>query len=244
VKENIMSLKLKAWQGLLVVIVILGIIGGSLQLAASELQQNLSATAWMGSYQAPFLAFLANSWLIIVVTFIYNIFMYFRQNQLAALKQTTEMFQIQKFTATLAWFIGILGPMAALVSDKQLQAIIAFAIVILTAFVKELENIYNNQTILPPTTSVPQTPAPATPAQQPVVPADAYPVKIGDTFLNADIQALLSKGYKHWYFPDGHTPLIIVPAGEAIGQTLTTVGWVAVLPPNWAPMDTHPPPTG
>jgi hypothetical protein len=241
VNENIMSLKLQAWQGLLVVIVILGIIGGTLQLAATELQQNPDLTAWMGAYQAPFIAFLQNSWLIIVVTFIYNIFMYFRQNQLAALKQTTEMFQIQKFTATLAWFIGILGPMAALVSDKQLQVIISFVIVIVTALIAELKNIYSNQTILPPTSSVPQTPAPSTPAQQPVIPADAYPVKIGDTFLNADIQALLAKGFKHWYFPDGHTPLIIVPAGVAIGQTLTSAGWVAVLPPDWTPTDTHPP---
>ena len=154
-KERKMSLKLQAWQGLLVVLVILGVLGGSLQLIATELQQNPNLTYWMGSYQAPFLAFLQNSWLIIVVTFIYNIFMYFRQNQLAALKQTTELFQLQKFTATLAWFIGILGPMAALVADKQLQSIIAFIIVITTALLQELRSIYSNQTILPPTTSGP-----------------------------------------------------------------------------------------
>ena len=162
-KED-MTLKLKAWQGLLAVIIILGIIGGALQLAATELRQNPDATTWMGSYQAPFLAFLQNSWLIIVVTFIYNIFMYFRQNQLAALKQTTEMFQLQKFTATLAWFIGILGPAAALIADKQLQGIIAFIIVIVTAVIKELQSIYSNQTILQPITSgSPNAPTQSTP---------------------------------------------------------------------------------
>lgn len=161
-----MSLKLQAWQGLLVVIVILGLIGGTLQLVATELQQNPNLTAWMGAYQAPVVAFLKNSWLIVVVTFIYNIFMFLRQHQLAALKQTTELFQIQKFTATLAWFTGILGPMAALVSDKQLQGMIALIIVIITAMIQELESLYSNQTILPPTT--PESPSPQlqTPTQQ------------------------------------------------------------------------------
>ena len=159
-----MSLKLQAWQGLLVVIVILGIIGGTLQLAATEFQQNPDLTAWMGAYQAPVIAFLQNSWLIIVVTFIYNIFMYFRQTQLAKLKQTVELFQIEKFVATLTWFVGILGPMAALISDKQIQGIIALIITIVTALISELNNLKSNQTILPPTAlgppsaSTPQTP--------------------------------------------------------------------------------------
>lgn len=167
-----MSFKLNAWQGFLAVLLILGVIGGALQLAATELQQNLNLTTWMGSYQGPFIAFLSNSWLIIIVTFIYNIFMYVRQNQLAALKQTTEMFQLEKFVATLAWFIGILGPMAALVSDKQLQGIISFIIVILTAVMQEAKNIYSNQTILPPTTQTPQQPLPTpTPSPAPTPPA-------------------------------------------------------------------------
>jgi len=195
VKKEKMSLKLQAWQGLLVVIVILGITGGALQLAASELQQNPDLTTWMGAYQVPFIAFLQNSWLIIIVTFIYNIFMYFRQNQLAALKQTTELFQLQKFTATLAWFIGILGPMAALISDKELQGIIAFSVVMLTAFLKELQNMYSNQTILPPVTPGSPSSSPQTPAQsststpgipQPSTPSDipSIPSVPATVFIN------------------------------------------------------------
>jgi len=147
-----MSLKLQAWQGLLLVIVILGVLGGALQLIATELQQNPDLTSWMGSYHAPFLAFLSSSYVIIIVVFIYNIFMYLRQHQLAALTETIELFQLLKFTATLAWFIGILGPMVALITDTQLKGIIAFIVLFLTAILQEVQNIKSNQTILPPAT--------------------------------------------------------------------------------------------
>jgi hypothetical protein len=104
---------------------------------------------------------------------------------------------------------------------------------------KIFADLHDTTTATSTDTTAPQLPAESTPTQQ-QIPADAYAVKIGDTFLNADIQALLTRGYTRWYFPDGHLSPIFVPAGVATGQTLTSAGWVAVLPPDYSPINTHP----
>jgi len=184
-----MSVKLHAWEGILAVVLILAVIGGTLQLVASQLEQNPSLIAWMGSYQAPFLAFLSNSWIFIVVTFIYNIFMYLRQTQLANLQQTTEFFKIQKFAATLAWFVGILGPMAAIITDKETQGIITLVVLVATAFMKEVQNIQSNQTTLQPAApTTPSSQAQPTTSQAPAPAASGTPpAPSGDQTLTISV---------------------------------------------------------
>jgi hypothetical protein len=148
-------MKMTLTQGVIFATLILATIGGALQVLATELQTvDLS---WMGSYQTPFLAFFQNAWIIIVVTFLYNVFMYFRQNQLAALKQTAELYDWRKLVTTLAWFTGILGPMAALVSDVQVKGIISLIVVLATAFTQEISKIFSTDTNTQPSpTTTPQ----------------------------------------------------------------------------------------
>jgi hypothetical protein len=155
-------MKMTATQGVIFATLVLATIGGALQVLATELQTvDLS---WMGSYQTPFLAFFQNAWIIVVVTFLYNVFMYFRRNQLAALKQTAELYDWRKLVTTLAWFVGILGPMAALVSDVQVKGIISLIVVLATAFTQEISKIFGADASTPTSaTSTPTTPtAPST----------------------------------------------------------------------------------
>jgi hypothetical protein len=85
------------------------------------------------------------------------------------------------------------------------------------------------------------TTAPAPTPPLPAVPEDAYQVKVGDTFMIADVQNLITQGYKRWYFPDGHMyQITVLSGGLAIGQTMTSAGWVGVMPAGWHPIDTHP----
>jgi hypothetical protein len=92
-----------------------------------------------------------------------------------------------------------------------------------------------------PSTATPSlTPAPSPQPALPAIPTDAYQVKVGETFMNADITALLAQGYKRWYFPDGRMYSMTLAGGMAIGQTMTELGWVGVMPSGWKPMDTHP----
>jgi len=150
-------MKMTATQGVIFATLILATIGGALQVLATELRTvDLS---WMGSYQAPFLAFFQNAWIIIVVTFLYNVFMYLRQNQLAALKQTADLYDWRKLVTTLAWFLGILGPMAALVSDVQVKGIISLTVILLTAFTQEISKIFGIDTTAPAPSSTSSTPA-------------------------------------------------------------------------------------
>lgn len=150
-------MKMTAIQGVIFAALILATLGGALQVIATELQTvDLS---WMGAYRTPFLAFFQNAWIIILVTFLYNVFMYLRQNQLAALKQTEELYDWRKLVTTLAWFVGILGPMGALVSDPQVKGVISLVVVFATAFTQEISKIFGADTSSP--TSASSTPATA-----------------------------------------------------------------------------------
>lgn len=152
-------MKMTAIQGVIFAALVLATLGGALQVLATELQTvDLS---WMGSYRTPFLAFFQNAWIIVLVTFLYNVFMYLRQNQLAALKQTEELYDWRKLVTTLAWFVGVLGPMGALVSDPQVKGIISLMVVVVTAFTQEISKIFGADTTS--TTSTPTTSTTSTP---------------------------------------------------------------------------------
>jgi hypothetical protein len=163
------KMKLTPLQGVLFATLILSVMGGALQLLSTEL--HTLDLAWMGAYQTPFLSFFSNSWIFIVVVFIYNVFMYFRQNQLQAMQNATELYDWRKLATTIAWFVGTLGPMAALVSDPQTKGIIALIITAGTAFVQEISNVFGKLSFtLPEVTST--TPSPPATTQPSTIPTD------------------------------------------------------------------------
>jgi hypothetical protein len=176
-------MKMTALQGVIFATLILAVIGGALQLASTQLQ-NVDLT-WMGSYRMPFLAFFQNAWIIIVATFLYNVFMYFRQNQLAALKQTAELYDWRKLVTTLTWFVGILGPMAAFITDTNTKGIITLVVIIATAITQEMAKIFGVDTsATQPTTAVSTTTALVTSATStPVGTYQGWAVKIVNGFL-------------------------------------------------------------
>ncbi len=109
-----------------------------------------------------------------------------------------------------------------------------------TAITALIEAIRNFRNAISGTPTSPNPPAPPAPSLPPV-PTDAYQVKVGDSFMLADIQDLIKQGYKRWYFPDGHMYLMTVPTGGlAIGLKMTDAGWVGIMPAGWNPLDTHP----
>lgn len=202
-------MKMTALQGVIFATVILAVIGGALQVASTELQ-TVDLT-WMGVYRTPFLEFFANSWIIIVATFLYNVFMYFRQNQLAALQQTAELYDWRKLVTTLTWFVAILGPMAALVTDTNTKGIITLVVIITTAITQELSNIFG-------AASTAQTPVNGTQAVAAVTSATTTPV---GTYQGWPVKIV--NGFLQIYPPAAFSAFgQMIGMGSVIGYPLTT----------------------
>jgi hypothetical protein len=154
------KMKISAIQGIVLATLVLAVLGGVLQ-ELNVWAQSADLT-FMGQFKAPLLSVLGNSWVIIAVTWMYNIFLYLRASVLNV-QAELKKYDITKFAATLTWFTGTLGAIFALAPNAELKSLGGFTIVILTIVIKEVQNVFG-QTVTPTTTAVLPAPAPTPPA--------------------------------------------------------------------------------
>lgn len=159
-------MKISAIQGIVLATLVLAVLGGVLQ-ELNVWAQSADLT-FMGQFKAPFLSVLGNSWVIIAVTWMYNIFLYLRASVLNV-QAELKKYDITKFAATLTWFTGTLGAIFALAPNAELKSLGGFTIVILTIIIKEVQNVFG-QTVTPTTT----TPVVPTPTPTPPAPITTY----------------------------------------------------------------------
>jgi len=159
-------LKLNATQGILLATAILAVIGGVIaELNNFVTTQDLSA---MGQYGVYLKAFMTGAPVLVFAIWIYNVFMYIRQNQIAALKQATELYDTTKLVQTIALFTSIIGPIVTFL--PQYKEIGALVVVIGTAITNEIQNVFGNQTMTQPTLASTTTDPPATKAATTAIP--------------------------------------------------------------------------
>jgi len=134
-------LKLNATQGILLATAILAVIGGVIaELNNYVTTQDLSA---MGQYGVYLKAFMTGAPVLVIAIWIYNVFMYVRQNQIAALKNVTELYDTTKLVQTIALFTSIIGPIVTFL--PQYKEVGALIVVIGTAVANEINNVFGNQ---------------------------------------------------------------------------------------------------
>jgi hypothetical protein len=150
-------LKLNATQGILLATAILAVIGGVIaELNNYVTTQDLSA---LGQYGVYLKAFMTGAPVLVFATWIYNVFMYVRQKQIAALKQVTELYDTTKLVKTIALFTSIIGPIVTFL--PQYKEVGALVVVIGTAVASEIQNVFGNQTLTQVTQSTATTSAAA-----------------------------------------------------------------------------------
>ncbi|MGD0029406.1 MAG: hypothetical protein ABSC91_10760 [Candidatus Bathyarchaeia archaeon] len=136
-------MKLTAAQGIVLVTLILGVLGGVLNEVSTYIQTlDLS---WLGPYAVLVKAFFAGAPYIIAVTWLYNIFGYLMQNQMV--KSTPLPFDTQKFVQTLTLFISTIGPIFMLAPTPELKAIGSLIVFIATALLKTWQNITTQMSV-------------------------------------------------------------------------------------------------
>jgi hypothetical protein len=167
--------KLNAAQGLILATLILAAIGGTLGVVSMEINNGTIDLASLGPYAPLIMNLLNGAPLIVVFIWIYNLFMYLRQNRIAALNQATEQYDITKLVVTITWFVGLLGPVAAAL--PQYKAEINVIVLVSTAFVSELKNIWSGK-MPTPIESVPTISQLST-VPKPIVPTGSQDGPVG-----------------------------------------------------------------
>jgi len=155
-------MKLSPASGILLATLVLGVIAGVMAELATYVQT--ADLGWMGNYAHYLTAFLVSVPVIAAVTWIYNVFMYIRQHQLAAFRGIAEQYNPTKLMETLAYFLGTIAPMFVLLPSGQAQDIGAFIVVLFRIVYQELQKVFANQQPTPPLanqTSTPSAPGPA-----------------------------------------------------------------------------------
>lgn len=146
-------MKLNPLQGILLATMILAVVGGVIgELNNYVTTQDLTP---LGQYGVYLKLFFEGAPVLIFAVWIYNIWMYIRQNQIAAVKQLAEQYDTSKLLQTIALFTGTIGPIIALV--PQYKEIGALIVVIGTALAKEIQNVFAGQDITPSSTQTTST---------------------------------------------------------------------------------------
>ncbi len=136
-------MKLNPLQGILLATMILAVIGGTIgELNNYVTTQDLSA---LGQYGIYLKLLMTGTPVLVFAIWIYNIWMYIRQNQIAAVNQLIEQYDLNKLVQTIALFTGIIGPIVAFL--PQYKEIGALVVVIGTALAKEIQNVLSGQNI-------------------------------------------------------------------------------------------------
>lgn len=133
-------------QGVVAATVILAIIGGVLQ--ELSVWAKTADLAFMGDFQTPMRAFLANSWIVVGITWFYNIFLYLRNTQ-SQMREELKKYNVSKMVATLTWFTGTLGAVLAFAPTPEIKQWGTFIILIITILMKELQNLFKPTTPTP-----------------------------------------------------------------------------------------------
>ena len=140
-------MKLTAIQGLVLATLILGVIGA----VFAELNvyivspADLSAIGVYGDYLK---AFFSGIPIIIVLTWIYNVFGYMTANQTAALKEVVEMYDTTKLIATLVFMLSILGPIVTL-APAEWKTIGSLIVVVVTALINWIPKVFSTTPTTP-----------------------------------------------------------------------------------------------
>jgi hypothetical protein len=122
---------------------ILAVIGGAIgELNNYVTTQDLTA---FGQYGVYLKALLTGTPVLVLAIWIYNVWMYVRQNRIAAVKQLAEQYDTTKLVQTIALFTGMIGPIVAFL--PQYKEIGALVVVIGTALAKEIQNVLTGQDI-------------------------------------------------------------------------------------------------
>jgi hypothetical protein len=208
--------KLNAAQGLIIATLILAVIGGTLGALSLGISKGAIDLTSLGPYAPLIVNVLNGAPLIVIFIWIYNIFMYFRQNRLAALKGVTEKYDITKLLLTLTWFIGILGPVAAAL--PQYKEIINVIVLVGTGFVSELKNVWSGK-----------APTPLEPAVPPAVPPLPLKLAVPTTVQDGPVGT-----YKGWIIEiqSGRLHLITPPAMQQMFGVWMDLGSITDYPAN------------
>jgi hypothetical protein len=146
-------MKFSPLQGIILATSILAVVGGVLQEVSVYVKT--ADLSFMGQFKQPFLSILDSSWIIVAVTWTYNIFLYLRAN-VTQVQDELKKYDSKKFIATLTWFAGTLGSIFALAPSDEIKAWGTFVVVILTIVIKELQNVFGNSVTVPQEPSEPK----------------------------------------------------------------------------------------
>lgn len=211
--------KLTALQGLILATLILAAIGGTLGLISKGINDGTINLADLGPYAPLIVNVLNGAPLIVVFIWIYNVFLFLHQNRKAALQQTTEKYDINKLVLTITWFVGVLGPTAAAL--PQYRAEINVIVLIGTAFVSELKNIWsgNAPTPIETVSKTTQSDVQATPVQPSPPAPQPKNITYGAWQLDPDQQPnQMGNWYRRPVFIDG----LLVRYDSLLSPTLPT----------------------
>lgn len=199
-------------KGVILAIVVMAAIGGTLS-ALSVALKTADLTQY-GPYGTYLINFLEGSPVIVFSILVYNVWMYIRQHQLAAVNGVAEAYDWHKLVATITLFLGLITPIVSFL--PQYAPIGATIITIGTAFVQELSKVLGGQDTTEP-------PSSGTASQMPTVPTvvtNATTTPIG-TYQGWTIKIV--NGFLQLYPPTNLMPLFgqMLGMGSVIGYPLT-----------------------
>jgi hypothetical protein len=161
------KLKLNATEGIVLATMILAIIGGVMTELSAYI--NTVDMGFLGPYKQLLLNFFVSVPFVIAVTWIYNVFNYLRQHQLAAMQNVAERFDTHKLIETLTFFMGTISPIFVLVPGGWIQSAGAFIVLVFRIVIQEIQNVFGQLQPTSPASNAAPTQS-ATPTGSPTPP--------------------------------------------------------------------------
>ncbi len=169
-------MKLNATEGIVLATMILAVVGGVM----TELSTYIGTVdlGFLGPYKQLLLSFLVSVPFVIAVTWIYNVFNYLRQHQLAAMQNVAEKFDTHKLIETLTFFMGTISPIFVLLPGGWMQSAGAFIVLVFRIVIQEIQNVFGQLQATSPASNSASTQS-ATPTVSPTPPQTIPEGQIG-----------------------------------------------------------------
>jgi len=137
-------MKLTPAIGILIAIVVLGVVAGV--MSQVSIYVNSADLTSFGVYGAYIKGFVNGTPVLMFITLVYNVFMFFVRTQQAKLKGFTETYDTTKLVITATEFVGMIGPVFALAPSTEWRAIGSVTAFIILTAANEISHIWHSLT--------------------------------------------------------------------------------------------------